>query len=138
MKLSFSSSGIGVEVSGMPSGPWPTRPFTKTSAVMRRARGTGGGLEHGPHVVDRLPRSTERAAVQRLEVFGVRRDGRSAFVGVGDVGRGPAVHLVERALAQHRHDVDPGDATEPFVELEVGVATSGHREPFVERPELLE
>ena len=138
MNDDFRSSGIGVEVVGCPSGP------VVTDALVERARGHPPGPcalragEHRADVVQGLARAAEPAAAQIGEVVGVTDDRRAAVFGVGAVRGRAAVHLVERAFAEDRHDVHVGRRAEPFVEVEVRVAAARHVEALVERAVLLE
>ena len=57
---------------------------------------------------------------------------------VGDVRRGTAVELVERALAQDAGRRDARRLRQPLEQVEVGVAAPRHREVLVEAADLLQ
>ena len=139
MNDAFSSSGIGRR-----GGRADRRGRVVTGALVERGGGHAPGAgalragEHRADVVQRLARAAELPPAQLGEVVGVADDRRAAVVGVGAVRGRAAVHLVERAFAEDRHDVDVGRRAEPLVELEVRVAAAGHAEALVEGAVLLE
>src|SRR5699024_1417395 len=61
-----------------------------------------------------------------------------ALGGVGLVRGGPAVDLVEGALAEQAHQLDARGGPDALVDVEVGVATAGRIEPLVVTTGLLE
>ena len=134
----LSSSGTGVDVVGRPSSV-PAAASAKAFVDMRR------GFDRRAASVDMrptkwicLPGPLKARPLQIGVVLAVAEDARPALGGVGLVGGGAAVNLVEGALADDRRDPNAGRRTEALVELEVGVAAAGDREPLVEAPDLLE
>ena len=109
VKPHTASSGTGIGSAGGPSiatgdgglgeGPRGEAPGLRPS----------GGLGADPtDEVDRLARAAEGATAQVGVLAAVAEDAAPPLLGVGLVGGGAAVGLVERALADHGADGDVG------------------------------
>ena len=133
------SSGTGVGFSGRPSLMAAAAPSAKASVdSLPRFGAACGRVRHPSHVVERLARTLEGSTAQRCVVLAVAEDPGPALGRVGLVRRGPAVELVERALAEDRADGDVGRRAQPFVQFEVRIAAARDREALVEAADLFE